>query len=112
MTDKVGVSSWHRLYGYRGDLYQELTLPDKPTIYHYRIPRRRLAGALRQGGEITENAWLFAQRNRPESTVGGTTHQRTGRADQRSTGGVYGKTGEMVKVSDALDGAGDGGVFA
>lgn len=108
MTDKVGVSSWHRLYGYRGDLFQELSLPGKPTIFHYHIPRKRLAGALRQGGEITENAWMFAKTNAPE-TVGGLQY-RTGAADLGSTGERYDETGAVVK--DDSDRAGDGGLLA
>lgn len=111
MTDKVGVSSWHRLYGYRGDLYQELTLPGRPTIFHYRIPRKRLASALMQGGEITSDAWQFAQRNNaPEDFAIGGQKDRSGAADQRSAGGGYDETGQVVK--DHSSGRGDGGLFA
>lgn len=95
MIDKVGVSSWHRLEGYRNDLFQELTVADRPTIYHYRIPRKRLLGALRQGAEITENAWVLARKNAPE-TIGGLQY-KSGAADQRSTGGDYDETGAVVK---------------
>lgn len=113
MFEKVGVSSWHRLLGYRGYLYQELTIAGRPTIYHYRVPPKKVAGALRQGGQLTQNAWVFAKRN-PTGPVGGTTGNPAG-ADTKSTGGGYDETGRMVNAdrrADAANRAGDGGLFA